>query len=70
MYGGADLNMGGMTGYCHDILYVSTFVQVGQTVAPGTPGGWRVEKGGLAAAHLSPLLALPGWRWSNPAPAT
>ncbi|KAG2485419.1 hypothetical protein HYH03_015801 [Edaphochlamys debaryana] len=28
VYGGADLSMGGMCGYWHDLLYISVFVQV------------------------------------------
>eukprot|EP00198_Chlamydomonas_reinhardtii_P010506 XP_001699843.1 predicted protein [Chlamydomonas reinhardtii] len=28
LYGGADLNMGGMCGYWHDLLYISVFTQV------------------------------------------
>ncbi len=29
VYGGADLSMGGMCAYWHDLLYISVFLQVG-----------------------------------------
>ncbi|PNW86817.1 hypothetical protein CHLRE_02g096850v5 [Chlamydomonas reinhardtii] len=61
LYGGADLNMGGMCGYWHDLLYISVFTQVATCLSLYLWYTLLVVPG-FALYMLAANVLLPYWR--------
>lgn len=71
VYGGADLSMGGMCAYWHDLLYISVFLQVGSTalslhtyhaIIEATDLGHSAVARGQCAALQQPIPY--SWVWA------